>query len=131
MRINISFKKDTEKVVLLQEMIKLIVKFCHTFLWGARVTSKVLTSHTQKLRFRISDSFRPEIIFIWNSSFYRYEHFYTYNRREFQNSLKGKLCSCFGQLLHVERNVDSTQCSMHTLEAPLTLKQFQWINFSF
>ena len=50
---------------------------------------------------RISNSFSPEINFIWTSGFYRCEHLCTYRRQEFQNILERKLCNCFGQLLHV------------------------------
>ena len=30
--------------------------------------------------------------------FYRYDHIYTYRRKEFQNIFERKLCNCFGQL---------------------------------
>ena len=35
------------------------------------------------------------------SDFYKYEHGYTYRRKEFQNIRERKLCHCFGQLLLV------------------------------
>ena len=87
-----------------------------TFLQGERVVLKVSTSHTKKLWTRISNSFSPEINFIWTSGFYRHEQLYTYGRQEFQNILERKVCNCFGQLVHVykenvehgvEHNVDS------------------------
>ena len=36
---------------------------------------------------------------MWTSGFYRYEHIYSYKRREFQNILEINLCNCFRQLL--------------------------------
>ena len=44
------------------------------FLHGSRVAHKVPTRYTKKLFTRISNSFSTEIIFMWTSGFYRYEH---------------------------------------------------------
>ena len=54
--------------------------------------------------------FSCELVVLWISGFYVYEHLHTHGRVKFQNVIKRKLANCFGQLLHIhgiQDDVDS------------------------
>ena len=64
-------------------------------------TERVSQPGIKKMFTRIFNSFSPETTFMWTTGFYRYEHLYTYRRQGLLSIFEKKLCSCFGQLLHV------------------------------
>ena len=113
-------------------------------LWGTRFFTVVVvhamyqksqqTRHTKTIVYDNFQFFQPlKITFMTTCDFYRYDHIYTYRRKESQNILERKLCNCFGQLLLVYSKKDEHGIEHNIEDMNLTVCYFVilWVSYLF